>query len=160
MFRVAGGGVGAGEAVLEAVRRQAVRHLQWRQQAQAVHGHRAHRPPAAHLHGACLGNGVIYVANWPVMYEFWSKYHLPIGNSNLPKNRSETSYLLNKLHVLFEMPVYDTIARACRGKEGWNGKGKDKEIDLRFGPFLQPVLTDHFVFTVDPFHGRVVKRKG
>ena len=44
------------------------------------------------------------------MYEFWSKYHLPIGNSNLPKNRSETSYLLNKLDVLFEMPVYDTIA--------------------------------------------------
>ncbi len=44
------------------------------------------------------------------MYEFWSKYHLPIGNSNLPKNRSETSYLLNKLNVLFDMPVYDTIA--------------------------------------------------
>ena len=47
------------------------------------------------------------------MYEFWSKYHLPIGNSNLPKNRSETSYLLNKLNVLFEMPVYDTIAMVC-----------------------------------------------
>ncbi len=45
------------------------------------------------------------------MYKFWSKYHLPIGNSNLPKNGSETSYLLNKLNVLFEMPVYDTIAR-------------------------------------------------
>ncbi len=45
------------------------------------------------------------MANWPVMYEFGSKYHLPIGNSNLPKNRSETSYLLNKLDVLFEMPV-------------------------------------------------------
>ncbi len=44
------------------------------------------------------------------MYKFWSKYHLPIGNSNLPKNHFETSYLLNKLDVLFEMPVYDTIA--------------------------------------------------
>ncbi len=44
------------------------------------------------------------------MYEFWSKYHLPIGNSNLPKNHSETSYLLNKLDVLFEMPVHDTTA--------------------------------------------------
>ncbi len=33
-----------------------------------------------------------------------------MGNSNLLKNRSETSYLLNKLNVLFEMPVYDTIA--------------------------------------------------
>ncbi len=44
------------------------------------------------------------------MYKFWSKYHLPTGNSNLPKNRSEISYLLNKLNVLFEMPVYDTIA--------------------------------------------------
>ncbi len=50
------------------------------------------------------------MANWPVMYQFWSKYHLPIGNSNLPKNHSETSYLLNKLNVLFEMPAYDTIA--------------------------------------------------
>ncbi len=40
----------------------------------------------------------------------WSKYHLPIGNSNLPKNCSETSYLLNKLNVLFEMPVNDTTA--------------------------------------------------
>ncbi len=45
-----------------------------------------------------------------VMYEFWSKYHLLTGNSNLPKNPSETSYLLNKLDVLFEMPVYNTIA--------------------------------------------------
>ena len=44
------------------------------------------------------------------MYKFWSKYHLPVGNSNLPKNQSETSYLLNKLNVLFEMPLYDTIA--------------------------------------------------
>ncbi len=44
------------------------------------------------------------------MYEFWSKYHLPIGNSNLPKNHCETSYLLNKLNVLFEIPVYNTIA--------------------------------------------------
>ncbi len=44
------------------------------------------------------------------MYKFWSKYHLSIGNSNLLKNHSETSYLLNKLNVLFEMPVYDTIA--------------------------------------------------
>ncbi len=44
------------------------------------------------------------------MYEFWSEYHLPIGNSNLPKNRSETSYVLNKFNVLFEMPVNDTIA--------------------------------------------------
>ena len=52
---------------------------------------------------------VYLVANWPVMYEFWSKYHLPIGDSNLPKNHSETSYLLNKLNVLFEMPVNDTI---------------------------------------------------
>ncbi len=47
------------------------------------------------------------------MYEFWSKYHLPIGNSNLLKNHSETSYLLNKLDILFEMPVYDTIAVCC-----------------------------------------------
>ena len=46
------------------------------------------------------------------MYEFCSKYHLPIGNSNLPKNNFETSYLLNKLHVLFEILVYDTIAHA------------------------------------------------
>ncbi len=33
-----------------------------------------------------------------------------MGNSNLPKNHFETNYLLNKLNVLFEMPVYDTIA--------------------------------------------------
>ena len=80
------------------------------------------------LGGSGSGNSVMYghfkqdrvylVANWPVMYQFWSKYHLPIGNSNLPKNHSETSYLLNKLDVLFEMPVYDTIAVNPRLNKG------------------------------------------
>ncbi len=51
------------------------------------------------------------------MYKFWSKYHLPRGNSNLPKNYFETSYLLNKLNVLFEMPLYDTIA--CTPSDAW-----------------------------------------
>ncbi len=49
------------------------------------------------------------------MYKFWSKYHLPMGNLNLPKNHSETSYFLNKLNVLFKMPVNDTIANRQMG---------------------------------------------
>ena len=78
------------------------------------------------------------------MCEFWSKYHLPTGYSNLPKNHSETSCLLNKLDVLFEMPIYGTIAQESAQAGGQDQKSDPGDLNsdhpggkLQLGNILQ-----------------------